>query len=471
MLTIEKSLLEKVDTFLTFHSISETDGILVAFSGGADSLSLLYLLSCIHPISKLKALYVNHRLRSDDELDKEIEVNRRHCASLNIEFILIELQKNEVATIAHLRKNGIEEAARYIRYNKLNEFLKKTSFSYIATAHTKNDQDETLLMRMFQGSRMNFASPIKEKQGALIRPLIHITRVEIENYLTKKNLTWVEDSTNSTTLYLRNKIRHSLIPVVRETFPRWKEGLHRLNDEVEELNDYVEKVAGTWESQIVHYDAENEEVLINLTMLQNLEPIIIRRVLYRGYNLLPFENRLRLSHQSVEDIIRSILQYKGQYKRIALPDSTITFYNFQMKWKKGSEPLGAFYFSLVYSTHTHLHHSYYLCREEHVLAKVGDNEKVWIDDSVIVGPLVVRSYQEKDTIEFNDGTKSLTSLYASWHIEPSKRWEIPLLVDDKGVLAVLGRCFLGKDRVAKRAFLSPLARKLTTLYSVLIIKG
>ena len=97
--------------------------------------------------------------------------------------------------------------------------------------------------------------------------------------------------------------------------------------------------------------------------------------------------------------------------------------------------------------------------------------KVWIGDEVIVGKLVVRSFEDQDTIELKEGTKKVSSLLASWHIDFSDRWRVPLLVDDDGVLAVLGACFSGKDRVAKRALLSPLARKLTTLYSVRIIEG
>ena len=470
MLTIEKSLLNKVQSSLNMHKIFKNEGIIVAFSGGADSLALLSLLATMYPMHLIKAVYVNHKLRSEDELNKEIEMNRANCAHLKVPFILVDLLEGEVEALTKERQNGIEEAARYIRYIKLGEILSFSSYSFLATAHTKDDQNETLLMRMFQGSRHNFISPIKGQQKTLIRPMLDITRDEIEAYLEMKGLSWVEDSTNNTTIYLRNKIRHTLIPVLEEVFPAWDEGLSRLSEEFGELSVYVENRAREVAEKTITLGFSLDEVIIDLTHLSKEAPIIIRRVLYIAYDRLPFETPIRLPSKSVDDIIDSIDQKKSS-TRLDIAESTLIFTKDTLIWKKGKIPLGVAYFSLVYSTYTYLFQSYYLFREEQVYTFRMDTTKVWIDDSVVMGKLVVRSYQEQDSIELKEGTKKVSSLFASWHIEPSVRWQIPLLVDDDGVIAILGRCFLGKDRVAKRAFLSPLADKLTTLYSVLIKKG
>ncbi len=469
MHTIEESLLNKVEEFLATHRISLTDGILVAFSGGADSLSLLSLLRQCYPKDYIKALYVNHRLRDEIELIREVDQNRAVCTSLDVDFILIEAREGEIEQLSKERKNGLEEAARFYRYARLEEIRKRLTFSYIATAHNKNDQSETLLMRLFQGSRHNFSAPIQEQAGSLIRPLLGITRGEIEEYLTEKQLQWVEDPTNNEHLYLRNKIRHLLVPTLKDIFPRWDDGLSRLSDEMEQLNEYVDGVAREASAKSVR-KLSDEEIVLDIKYLTNFPPVILRRVLYYAYNQLSFVGRLRLPSQSVDDIV-TIIQGKRKSSRIDLAHSFLTFSNSEMKWRKGKEALGVFYFSLVYSNYTHLHHSYYLVRQGKMSIKEEDKETIWIDDECIVGQLAVRSYQSHDTIELKEGTKSVSSLFASWHIEASVRWEIPILVDDIGVIAIFGRCFRGKDRVSKRVFLSPLAGKLTTLYSIKIIEG
>lgn len=470
MLTIEKSLLDSINTYLDKHAIRLDDGIIVAFSGGADSLSLLSLLATIHPKENIKAVYVNHLLRSEDELCKEIEINKTNCANLNVEFFLVEVEKGEIERLSLERENGIEEAARFIRYKKLEEILSSLSYSFIATAHTKDDVNETLLMRMFQGSRHNFANPIKEKQGVLIRPMLNITRDEIEDYLHKKNLCWVEDSTNSSTTYLRNKIRHTLIPVIKEVFPSWDVGLARVSDEAVHLQTFADGLAKVVAQRVIKIDSSHDEVLIDLSVLSKELPFIVRRVLYIAYGKLSFDTPSRLSSQNVDAITTAIYE-KKRNTRIDVANSTIIISINELKWKKGKLPLGVAYFSLVYSTYTHLFHSYYLHREEFSDKVEIDTTKVWIDEKLVVGELVVRSYQEQDTIELKEGTKKVSALIASWHVIPSLRWKIPLLVDDVGVIAVMGKWFLGKDRVATRALLSPLAPKLTTLYSVLKIEG
>ena len=469
MLTIEKSLLDTFNRYLHTYKISDDDGIIVAFSGGADSLALLSLLATMHPKKKIKAVYVNHLLRSEDELENEIAINRDNCKSIGVDFCLVEVGKGDIERLSIKRKNGIEEAARYLRYKELEKIRISSSFSYIATAHTQDDQNETLLMRLFQGSRLNFASPINDKQEFLIRPLLNIKRAHIEEYLRVKKLDWVEDSTNSSTDYLRNNIRHTLIPVIREVFPSWDTGLRRVSDEVTQLSEYVDEKAKEVALHVIKIVSPTHEISIDVKILSQHAPSIIRRVLYIAYNRLPFETPIRLPSKSVDDIVEMIKEKRNC--RLHVSNSTIIISIDELKWKKGQIPLGVAYFSLVYSTYTHLFHSYYLFKEQLCCIEELDTTKVWIDDEVIVGKLVVRSFEDQDTIELKEGTKKVSSLLASWHIDFSDRWRVPLLVDDDGVLAVLGACFSGKDRVAKRALLSPLARKLTTLYSVLITEG
>lgn len=133
------------------HDISR--GVVAAFSGGADSLALLITLLKFVDNKNIVALYVNHRLRPEEELKAEEALNRHNCRALNIALEVVTLEEGAVERCAIERGKGIEDAARHLRYRALNETAERYNYPYIATGHTLDDQGETLLMRLLQGGR------------------------------------------------------------------------------------------------------------------------------------------------------------------------------------------------------------------------------------------------------------------------------------------------------------------------------
>ncbi|MGD1832072.1 MAG: tRNA lysidine(34) synthetase TilS [Sphaerochaetaceae bacterium] len=470
MPTIEGILLKRLAAFLELYSIDLTEGVIVAFSGGADSLSLLSLLKTLAPDAPLQALYVNHNLRSKQELEGEISLNRENCERLHVKLKIAEARKGELEALSRRRKCGVEEAGRYFRYQVLEREMKSLSYSYIATAHTLDDQKETLLMRMFQGSRLHFAQPIKIVDSYRIRPLCNTSRNEIEAYLEQKNLNWSTDSTNKSSIYLRSVIRHNLIPQIEAVFPRWENGLLRLSDELNQIERYLQKEAAALFNRTAEIDYAMDRVVLRLEVLERLDPVLIRRILFIAFDHLDLGKKVRLPDRSVDMIVEAVGCYKKR-SRMDVVSSAVSFTEDCLIWEKASAPLGASYISLVYSEYTRLFDRFYLHREVLLPDEKGRVDQVWISDEAVRGTLIVRSAQDEDVIQLAGGTKKVSALFGEWKIPRQHRWKVPILCDDEGVLAVLGSMFTGRTRVAQRVISSPLAPMETTLYSVLIMEG
>jgi tRNA(Ile)-lysidine synthase len=191
----------------------------VAVSGGADSVSLFVALCHISKKYKIpvRAITVNHNIRGEAESwgDADFVVslgNKLFEQGINVKVIEKELERGKVFSVAERRGNGVEEAARFLRYEAFSEFALSEKPAFIALAHNKNDQIETLLMRFLQGSGNSGLCGICARRGIFVRPLLDVSRAQIEEYLLEQNIPWRTDSTNFDTSYMRNRIRQKLVP-------------------------------------------------------------------------------------------------------------------------------------------------------------------------------------------------------------------------------------------------------------------
>lgn len=209
-------------------SSEKTPALGVAVSGGADSLSLLVALCNLG--FPLHVITVNHYIRSDEETCADAQFVVDFCARLGeqggqVDCVRVDLVKGSVQKLEKERGCGIEEAARILRYNEFEKFIAQNNLNFLCLAHNQNDQVETLVMRFLQGSAGPAALGIQSSREHYIRPMLDISRSEIEAYLTQKNISWRTDSTNFDTNYLRNKIRHKIIPVLNEEIPGWQKAV------------------------------------------------------------------------------------------------------------------------------------------------------------------------------------------------------------------------------------------------------
>ncbi len=217
---------EKIlSTIKQFDMIQPGDTVVVGFSGGADSVSLvsaLYSLSRDLDITLIPA-HVNHNLRGEESMRDEMSA-RNFCAKLNLDLKVLSL---DVEKCAKEKKLGIEECARDIRYNFFRSLCKDDTYK-IATAHTLSDNAETVLLNLTRGAGLNGLCGIPAKIGNVIRPLIFVKRSEVEQYCVDKSIKYVVDSSNLSRDYARNKMRLDVVPVLKSINPSFEDSIARM---------------------------------------------------------------------------------------------------------------------------------------------------------------------------------------------------------------------------------------------------
>src|SRR5881409_814265 len=210
--------------------------VLVAVSGGADSVALLHLLSGLAADWRLRlhVLHVDHQLRAESAADADFV--RALGARLGIPV--------DVATVAVDRRGSLEAAARSARYAALEACATRIGAERIALGHTADDQAETVLMRLVQGAGVRGLSGIPPVRGAIIRPLIELRRSALEPELERAGLAWVEDASNRDPKFLRNRIRHELLPLLSDSYnPEIATALVRLSSLARETVGALDRAA------------------------------------------------------------------------------------------------------------------------------------------------------------------------------------------------------------------------------------
>ncbi len=242
----------KVQRFMEKQGMATKGRVLVALSGGADSVCLLSVLRRISHELELRALHVHHGLRGE-EADRDVMFVRNLCRQMQIPLTVVYRNVS-----AYALEHGLseEEAGRLLRYEALEEEAdrweeeevpdcrKGTADVWIALAHHKDDQAETILHHLLRGSGLSGLAGIRPVQNNRIRPLLCVSRGEIVEYLKQEGLSWCEDSTNESSDYTRNRIRNHLIPQMKEQVNRNAvENIIHAGEIAAQADDYLKKRA------------------------------------------------------------------------------------------------------------------------------------------------------------------------------------------------------------------------------------
>ena len=221
---------EVLKTIEQYNLIEDGDKIVLAVSGGPDSIAMLDILRQLRDEIKFEiyVVHINHNIRGKDA-DEDEEYVKKYCENYNIKCFS---KKIDVPTIAQNEKIGTEEAGRKVRYEYFDEILQKTNSNKIGIAHNKNDKVETIIMHLLRGSGVSGLRGIEPiRENKFIKPLIECDRQEIEKYCKENNLQPRIDKTNFENEYTRNKIRNIVIPYIKEQFnPNIIETITRLSE-------------------------------------------------------------------------------------------------------------------------------------------------------------------------------------------------------------------------------------------------
>ena len=297
-------LKEKVlETIKKYNLIENGEKVVVGVSGGPDSICLVDLLNEIKNDGKINfelvVCHINHMIR--EEAGEDEEFVRKYCEEKQIPFFV---KHAKVEEIAKDMKIGTEEAGRKVRYDFFEEILEKNGANKIATAHTKNDNAETVLMNLIRGSGTVGLKGIQViRDDKYIKPLIDISREEIENYCEENKLNPRHDKTNDENIYTRNKVRNILIPCIKKEFnPNIIDTIDRLSKLVDKENNYLDKVTEETYKKILIKE-EKKEIILNLKRFNEEDEVIKSRiVLYTIKKLFGHTNGIEKIH--IDDIIK-----------------------------------------------------------------------------------------------------------------------------------------------------------------------
>ena len=198
------------------HLIPEQGRVLVALSGGADSVALTLLLHALGTRSRFTVtgvVHLNHRLRPAADADEQF--CRELAEQLSLRF---EVGRADVGAQVKTEGISIEEAGHRARYAFFDSSLRQLDADRVATAHTRDDQAETYLMRLIRGAGPEGLTGIRPRSGQVIRPVLDVARAELRDYLASRGISFREDETNLDLRITRNRVRHELIPLLRDRF-------------------------------------------------------------------------------------------------------------------------------------------------------------------------------------------------------------------------------------------------------------
>ena len=265
-------MLSKVKDYIKKHKLlSLSDLYIVALSGGADSVALLLLLDEMG--YKVHALHCNFHLRGE-ESDRDERFCEDLCLKKNIPFHRIHF---DTLMYAETHKMSVEMAARELRYRYFEQLRKDIGAEAICVAHHQDDTVETVLLNLVRGTGLRGLTGIQPRNGAILRPLLCVTRTEIEAYLETKQQDYVTDSTNLETDFVRNKIRLQVVPLLRQLNPAVSENIVRTAEHLTEAQKVLDAVVDT-------YKGSNQLDLCALQQVGSAEYIVFEWLKQYGFN-------------------------------------------------------------------------------------------------------------------------------------------------------------------------------------------
>lgn len=256
--------------------------ILLGVSGGPDSMALVHIMAALRPQCSLTlvAAYVDHGLRPR-ETPAEWACVRTAAARLQVDCVMVAVDAAATAAAGGL---SLEQAAREVRYHAFAELVRERGLDLVAVAHTADDQVEEVLLRLLRGSGRRALSGMRRRSGNLIRPLLGTRKAELIAYLTEKKISFCHDSSNDDLRFLRNRIRHELLPLLEERYdPGIRRALLKTAANLSEDEDLLEGLlAHSWEETVVLGDPGKEGqpvCCLKRGPFRALHPALQRRVI------------------------------------------------------------------------------------------------------------------------------------------------------------------------------------------------
>ena len=404
-----------LNSIKSFDMLRFGNRITVALSGGADSVCLLFaLLDLKDELGlELSAAHFNHKIRGN-EAERDEAFCKAICKKNGVKLYVGSANVPDFA-----QKNGmsLELAARELRYN----FFSTLDTDAVATAHTASDNLETIIFNLTRGTALSGLCGIPPVRDRYIRPLIGVTRCEVEQYCSYNCLEYITDSTNLEDDYTRNNIRHNIVPLLKDINPSLETTISRTSFSLSEDADLLDSISKN------NYFINKEDESLNICEFSRISPAIAKRII-KSYYLDKFGVNPEANHiNSIYEICLNGGRCSIPLNKTAVSDKQSLYFidndfkadvpHFDVSITESNNDL----FENTSNVHNLL------------LKNTFDCDK-------IVGKLVVRTRLSGDNVRLanKNGTKTLKKLYTEYKIPLNERESLPVICDDVGIVWICG---------------------------------
>lgn len=420
------NFLEKVRWTIEKHNmLKKGDKVLIGCSGGIDSM---VLLDCIYKLKDeyeldITVAHLNHMLRQEAKEDELFVIDT--CKRYNIKCIT---RSFDVRKIKEEQKLSEEEAGRLARYNFFYELVNSLGLSRILVGHNKNDVVETFFLNLFRGSGLDGLASIPPVRDIIARPLIYMSREEIEKYAKENGIEYVIDKTNFSSKYKRNIIRNEILPLVKEKFGDGVidtifRTINIIRDENIQINEVVEDIFNRCVKQ------EDFYYVLDIKQASTLPPFLQRRLIKRSFKELDRQ----ISLEIVEDVLKLFSLPSGKKK--VFDDLIVERQNDAIVFYKKAEAR-TFCFEIPLKEEYDIRYRNFEFKFK-LTNRKRKEDSIYIDaEQIVDGKLFFRTRKDGDFIQLKMGKKKLKE----WFIDKKipKRWRdnIPLLTIGSEVIAI-----------------------------------
>lgn len=419
--------------------------IVVAVSGGSDSVALLHILSAFFPEIQRIAVYIDHGLRPE-ETPAERKLVSKLAAKCSATFLCVVVDVKQEQRKTH---SSLEEAARNLRYSALETIRNKYNGQCIAVGHTADDQAEEVLLRLIRGSGSAGLGGMAIKNKNIIRPLLQESKETLRSYLKENNITFCEDSSNTDTRFLRNKVRQHLLPVLEQDYNKSiRHTLLQTASILREENDLLEHVTNTAFLKVVSGNAEKTIVTIKVLCKEHMA---IQRRLFEKIcwqmaarpsfkQITSLLNLLHATNNSELHLTKGLRAIKQQdtilfhypsktagYRGSAIPDKTFPELIIHCP---GCYPVPELGYELLVE----------LCPCPPAKEQFQRSDILLLDASAITYPLILRPHKNGETFHplGAPGTKKISRFLTDQKIPAIEKAYYPVILSDNKICAIAG---------------------------------
>lgn len=456
--------MKKVDMYIEkYHMLTGKDRVIAGISGGADSVCLLFVLLGLRERLGMDfvAVHVNHGIRGEHAYRDERFVEQL-CKKYSVPY---EVYHENVESFAKKRKQSVEEAGRTVRREAFEKALVLHGGTKIAMAHHQNDNAETLLLNLSRGTGLKGLGGIRPVAGNIIRPLLCLSRKEIEAYVDGLGCGFCQDETNDGDEYTRNRLRHQVIPFLEQQVNR--QAVRHMNETMEQiclLQDYMEnQVAAAYERTVEEYP--DGSLGIKTAEYDKLHPTVGGLLLREALSKIAGGER-DITAAHIEAMSQLFKKQTGRSRN--LPYCVVAFRDYdkvilrKKRIEKGADqeengfcPMKLQIPGITKVPGMDLTISCRIWEKNNGFSMEDVPQKTytkWFDYDIIKDSLIIRPRQSGDSIAIDKAGKrqKIKSFYINEKIPSASRGLIPLVADGRQILWILGYRMSSAYQVTKQ---------------------